>query len=840
MTVRNIELYPTCDVHLLLEGPGAPTAYQLEVRDLERTQDNLSGLVARTAYTDIDPAIATVSATGLISPVAVGETLCRIRHTDADPAPPREVFVSEIIVRIRVHRRLETLWLGNNRVTVFKDESNYVLSVYGAFEDGTIGDISSHPYLTFSSADATKVEVDNAGDRGRVTGKAVTGGNPVKIKVAFAALSDEIDAFVAPPLSTLRRILERIHGAGPVGERRNILFLSEGFTAAQQPLFRRIVTLLKDELFASRLNSPYDQLKDRFNVWMGFDPSGEEGTTAGEFVVKTGTGLLGVDIAEPLSRISESPAIPDNFSLRELVLRVGLPDRYHPIPTTRAAAEAAWASTVAGTDFSAAKLENDVVAAWLTKLASYHLLQARDSLLGLMNGARYGDRDHRRVDPAAPRESVMHWYQPSDVPHSLHADRRRMARDWNPSTFRNKYLASLRPTGSNSSISDVWVAGGADRDLVIFLVNSAYDGGARSAVGLGISTRQNGRYTQVHVAGNKADHSLPDLDVLSLPALLGSSLDEMVSVLAHELAHVFGMGDEYEGQSYSGTHDVLVATDVAGRRAIEGWNNLVHHYTIEVAAGGHGIINMARVKWKLWHRIERCSVLTEDPVALGGGRLRIRVRAGDRAKWDTDNMHNIEVYLRSRSINGDAVNQPAPAPRWFLEGPLKILEIEADGSLVLASTFVDGFRKDDVLYQPQVEDGKPLTVFHPTVLFNLETLAEPFAMKTDASEANTEPAYPPEHALVPDLNPRFPAYVVGVYEGGGTYNTRVYRASGLCKMRQSGRANVREKPLRLEDHGAVVEPEGAVIRFVPFCYVCRYIMANTLDPASLERLPYPE
>src|SRR5688572_14979474 len=99
MTVQSIELYPTCDIHLLLEGPGAPTLYQLEVRDYQ-SGDNLSALAARTAYTDNDPAIATITATGRITPVAVGETFCRIRHTDTDPAPPNQVFVSEIIVRI--------------------------------------------------------------------------------------------------------------------------------------------------------------------------------------------------------------------------------------------------------------------------------------------------------------------------------------------------------------------------------------------------------------------------------------------------------------------------------------------------------------------------------------------------------------------------------------------------------------------------------------------------------------------------------------------------------------------------------------------------------------------
>lgn len=839
MTVRNIQIYPTCDIHLLLEGPGAPTTYQLEVRDAGRPNDNLSAIVERTSYTEDDPTIATVSSTGLLTPVGVGETICRVRHTDIviDPAP--ELLVSEIFVRIRVHRRLSELWLGNNRATLFKDESNYMLSVYGVFDDGTIGDISSHPYLTFDSLDPSTVQVNSTDDRGRLTGREVNGSSPARIAVLYGTLSDEIDAFVLPSLSTPRHILERIHGAGPVGDRRNILFLSEGFTADQRTLFRRIATLIKDEFFDSRVNSPYNDLKDRFNVWMAFDPSPEEGVTAGDFMLTTGTGVLGVDIATPVSYIDQDPVVTRRYTLRQLVLRVGLPDRYHPIPTTIPEAEERWTSTVSGTDFDDAKVEAAVVTAWL-KLNDYYLFQARDSLFGLMNGGRYGEQSSNRIDPAAADERTIHWYL-TDRPHLLPPDRRRLARPWNARTLRDKYIALLRPTDSDTNVSTVWLADGADRNLVVFLVNSAFDGASRSAVGLGVSVRQNTRYTEVHRSDREADHSVPEVEVLSFPALIGSSLDLIVSTLAHELTHIFALADEYEGQSFAGTHDSLNETDLATRSSIENTHNLVHHYAIAKPPGEHGIIDINKVKWKLWHRIELCSVLTEDPVVLGGGRLRIRFRPEDRAKWDTPSMHNLEVFLRKRRINQTAPLPVDPATRW-LQGPLKLLEFEADGSLILATTSANIFRRGDVLYQPRVHDGKPLTVFHPNVLFDLETIEEPFAMKTDPSKANAQPSYPPEHALGPDFKPRHAAYVVGVYEGGGTFNTRVYRPSGLCKMRTQRRANVKEKPLEIdvETGDLVVGPEREVRRFVPFCFVCRYTLVNTLDPVGLEGLDYPE
>jgi hypothetical protein len=207
-------------------------------------------------------------------------------------------------------------------------------------------------------------------------------------------------------------------------------------------------------------------------------------------------------------------------------------------------------------------------------------------------------------------------------------------------------------------------------------------------------------------------------------------------------------------------------------------------------------------------------------------------------------MHNIEVWLRSRAINGDALllrdpdRAGAPELRWLLEGPLKILQIEPDGSYVLASTFSDAFERGDILYLPEMQDGRPLTVFHPKVLLKLQAEGNPFALKADPAKANDEPGYPP--SMAPDFDPRHPAYVVGLYDGGGTYNSRVYRPSGSCKMRDSGRVEIVEKDVTVDpDRGRIVGSPTPRTKFVPFCYVCRYVIVNTLDPTLLEGLEYP-
>jgi hypothetical protein len=121
MAITGIQIYPTCDIHLLLNGPGgAPTRYQLLVRDTLLTQQGTNlvhlNITARAgiSYTGNDAAVATVSLAGLITPVAVGETFCRIRFKDAGPND----VTSELIIRIRVHTDIKELWIGNNQITV--------------------------------------------------------------------------------------------------------------------------------------------------------------------------------------------------------------------------------------------------------------------------------------------------------------------------------------------------------------------------------------------------------------------------------------------------------------------------------------------------------------------------------------------------------------------------------------------------------------------------------------------------------------------------------------------------------------------------------------------------
>jgi hypothetical protein len=847
VTVTRIELYPTGDIHLLLNGPAGPTVYQLLVRDEDLGAGGVQADLSASQRTEYETFLADdfrdivdISRAGRITPLARGEAFCRIRHTDTDAAGG--VFVNEIVVRIRVHDDLDVLWLGNNQATLYRNEDNYVLSVYARFTDGTLGDVSSHPYLTFSSAQPAKVAVNDTDDKGRLRGVGETGSDSVAVTVRYKSLSSEVDVRVGPPVDRAPRVVTCIHGKpAEQDRRRNLVLLAEGFTADQQALFRYIVRLTIDRLFTAGLNAPFPLLKDAFNVWVVFDASSEEGVTPGSLLSKAGDAvgdqpiLRGWPLPIDLSRREagvRSPTEADehgNYSLRQLVSYVGLPDRYRPLPSTRAEARAAWAPIALTTDFDTARVTDAIVDFWLA-MREYHLMQARDSRFGLIQGYRYGDRFARLVDPALPRERVMRWYLPLAA-RSGSIDRRRQPRNWSRFGFQDRYLDSLpgMPLANR---------------VVVYVANLGYDVG-NSFGAIALSVRREERYFDLTIAGPRTDHALSELVPMpSFADVAGASVERIAAVLAHELGHTLGiLGDEYEGFDYEGAHDVLLEDDTEGRERVQGWDNLTHHYATQDLAGDPDDIDIHRAKWSRWHRIRTSSVLAGTAEQSSNG-LKAPVSPGERPKWLAVKQRGTSVFLRTLNINFDD-----PINTWSMEGPLRIDDVRTDGTIVMVGPVAGPVDSLEVLYEPEVgDDGQPLTVFDPAVVSRLSAPhARPFAQKTDASQGSRDPGYPPEglFLLHPRFNPADLASVVGVYEGGGTYNTRAYRPSGICKMRQTRATPVEARFLRVDPSRSALTdaiplgPPEKVTRHHLFCYVCQYALTNRLDPTRLNRLDYP-
>jgi hypothetical protein len=848
MGVIRIEVYPTCDIHLLLDGPGGgPTTFQLLVRDADVQSSAKADLTTHASTTitftsadDGTPVIG-LSGAGLITPVAVGEAFIRIRHAgtdDSDPQHPRPVL-SEILVRVRVHPDIDDLWIGNNLATLYKGEDNYVLTVFAHFTDDTIGDVSSHPYLTFSSPQPTRVRVNDTDDKGRLTGVAVTpAASPVPVSVAYKAISRQVDVWVGPPLSQERPLMECIHG-DPTAERLHVILLAEGFAQSQESLFRHLTGLVVDRLFHSELHAPFPRLKDGFNVWIVFDPSSEEGITPGSPLTRAGAmpgSLSGRPIPLDLGH-KVKPAVPGDFDLPALVSRVGLPDRYRPQPATRDQAKAAWAPVMTAADI--ARVETLFLDEWLS-MRDHHLMQAKDSRFAIMQGLRHGDQSSQAIDPAAPERRVLSWYNPSSPLRGLNEDRRRMSRLWEPHAVLFKYLESLRPNPAKHPSASLL----AESGVPVVFANAAYTGGTRTGFATLTSVRHAKRYLDLQLTGRRTDHTPTELVPLpSFADLAGTSVEQLAAVVAHELGHGFSLGDEYDGFDFVGAHDALGAQDLQHRQWIQGWLNLTHLHLVHDPTGGPDDIDIEKVKWRSWHRVRQCSVLTGPVQVVAADHRRAPVKKAERRKWLDAKARGAGVFLRTRQLNADDTSGGA----FFLKGPLTVAAVEDDGTVVLMGQALGAWNKFDILYEPEMDGAAPLTVFDPVVLRHLSTKpARPFGLKADVTQGDREPDFPPPAIAQgsPAFSPTDLAFVVGVYEGGGTFNSKVYRASGVCKMRNSAVVTTLTRPAVIDLSG---DPLGQLVlgqpaprqRYVPFCHVCQYALTNLFDPTLLVGLSYP-
>jgi hypothetical protein len=749
------------------------------------------------------------------SGVAVGETIGKIRHLDKSVTP--EVSF-EFLVRVRVHESLSDFWIGNNQVTLHQGMNNYVLSVYASFADGTRGDITGHPYVGFSPKNRAVANVDRFG---RLTG--VSQGT-AGIDVTVGNTTKTIDVRVVAPVTNNRPIVRRIHGSGLFSERRNILFLGEGFSNVTD--FNRVATEIKDRLLFTSSHSPFNALRDSFNIWVACEPqdhpSSEAGITfASEVRVPTTSTPANVPVGNPVPPARENEVDPrplGGFSLYDLVSLVGLPTSWLPSPPTtlRLARNVFGAlrhfdgTTQTFNAAAAEALDRATFDAWL-ELRDHGPLQARNSKLGICHGTRLGER--RAVRDIIPYKNL--WYLPDEPHRTLRVDHRRRDPGFNFFAFTNEYLRSLKmadvaASDPNFNIGATWAAGGADMGLACMIVNDGYLGGTRvessgPAGKLAFFASTIGVDTQLAVppptppTSTVLNHTTPN------PATV--PFEVVTAVLAHELAHALNLHDEYEGSDNPVGHASVVTASPFELQELRASSNVTPFQDVE-SLTMPGRIDPRRAKWNL-DRIAAASALAAPAIAVGTNTINVQLRAGQGKRWWLVKALNLQVFLRHPDLTRDPTNaNTAPF------GPLTIDASSnlAGDTLVLRSTLpiTTAFPPGSTLYLPRRDKSDNiLKVIHPSVLAHL-TAHGPFDRQPPGTNTpNIKPENPP--TIIPNFTlPPLAHEVVGLYEGGGTWTRGVYRPCGGCRMRNFDPA------ARLQ---------------LGFCFVCKYMLVNLIDPS---------
>lgn len=492
-----------------------------------------------------------------------------------------------------------------------------------------------------------------------------------------------------------------------------------------------------------------------------------------------------------------------------------LSDRFHTIGVFQPSPERGL--TIGPRVLSRPGLSADERALWTNAppAAPVERLFTRDTLFGLIVSgrsastprlARNGAAGTRLADFLAPREGVV----------EVSPDDRRLPR------FGLDSDTSFEPIPPDaafaSTIRRYLAAAGhtfGPDDRVAFLADDEYYGGLKLEV-LGIPLNHlpmvafpTGWSTTVHGVSGTAP-------VLDRAPVEGTFLGDVVgSRLAHELAHTYRLGDEYEGDTsriYAGNP-----------KEIEGNENVQHDSTLRLAGQTSPLrgdptktpplppsgLDVTRIKWNV-HRIAKLSAARA--IAAVGSNARLSLERGQAKRWTAGE----RVFVRNSLVTVKAPTEPRTVA---VAVQVITRDLAADTvDITLPPSFaIATLGEVPLLYVPKRNGaGVDLGLIDPVVLAYLAAHG-PFPKPANQAtwfQGNQDPP-----AIAGFSPPSVKADAIGLHEGGVSHALDVFRPSGRCKMRNPGSYDA-------QNH----------VTFDGFCFVCQYVLVELLDPAKHEAL----
>jgi hypothetical protein len=723
-------------------------------------------------------------------------------------------------VRVHVHGAVVERWITPSSLTVRQGTKGMRFSVLARFDDGVIGDITNwalgrpkvNPTDTFAvhpdgstepvhrwsagSSSGPGMAVDPA--TGTITSQTSGGFVTVNLHVGNGPPIATAKAFAAPPWSTPVK-LTRIAGShfSAIGRAgiHSVLFLPEGFVddplGTDRIAYEFYVRDLVHQLNTNSQTRPFDVLSRKFAYFSAWVPSPQAGCSVlAEVYADPADQRSSLPTGHVLGKNAtpaEDPKPPAANQLRvqQLIDKVGL-----PLPAVDLAGTTpggglaiAWRDLY-GVDPAAIV---DAFPEWLRR--------NNRVLLNEVDTAFHIGHNHR---PYAMADV-------GDIMHLTFHPLRMTDADF------NTFLRALTDD-QGKPLPPVWAEGGADQALVVIVCRTGRWGGAnvpRNSSGAQyIAVAIESRETYEFTSGTPGQDLVPD----PIP----SNVDPAPwSLTAHELAHSFGLADEY------GRGGALPAKLVDHVRA--------HHNVQELASlQANGVLLATNIKWR-WLRLRRAAVLRSpsagvDPVRPdpdGGGQYLITVGREQAIEFDAS--QDI-VRLRTRG--------PLRTPTF--SDRLRLLAVHANTLTVRPLSDV-GFDPriwnpgDLVVVPARGPDpdfsarilGPDLELVHKSVVDLINTTHNPLNARNGATanrQCATPDPVPRDEANLFATKPRGPRMarrIVGLFEGGAAFDCGVFHPTGQCTMSES----------------TFTGPGGGVIS-TPFCAVCRYAMVELIDPSG--------
>jgi hypothetical protein len=789
------------DIHLL---PGETSSSLLDLLVIREDTTPPKFSLARTPPADVDsitftPNFLGVGAvpenggvkvdtdTGVVSVNAAPTLKSFVIEATVKTKAPASKTLDPIPIRVLVHTAIQDIWLTPSPLTIRQGSDGERLTLLARFDDQTIGDITRRPGTSWASSDAAKIAVAANGALSAVTNPA-----NVTITATHAAHVATADVVAKEPWSTpvAAALVPGSAGVAKAAKVPNILFLSEGFTAAEKPKFEALVRAVVKRLQSTESLRPYDLAKGSLNFWTAFVPSRERGTSATyDLKPVVRARLFGEEIKAPVK-----PPVGAAFTLENLIYQVGL-----PTPADAGVAyDAAIRNWLARYGLAAANIAAPVYAEWQT-LSRHLLANEVDSAFGIAMGQRPAMHRPRvpRVPGLNPLRTTRKHLDSFLQNLTLNAGGPRIGAIW---ATQDPAAPIPDPAGAGLPVG---LKAGQDRPLVFMICGGARRGGAQPD-GLILGTLRSENEVRLdEVIGTPQF----DLDPYDLPT---SASLEFVAMVAHEAAHAFGLKDEY------GEFNTPLRIPTAEEKDLKSPGNVQAASALEKSAADPTLdpVKLGSIKW-LWPRIEQAGVLADKPNP-NGAAFDVKLVRGHASGFKPGNI----VRLRLRPL----VDHPQPS------GRLRVTAVTGDVVTVAPFAGVAIVRDDwpagSILMRPvrgaataADPDGPDLPLVAPIISAHLSASGIPLDQKPpppapactkDDSKAQTAQNLP---AGLPVGRPRFKAQIVGLWDGGDRYYCGVYHPSGACVMR------------------ALQVPGAPLVTYL-FCPVCRYFLVDRLDPTK--------
>jgi len=195
--------------------------------------------------------------------------------------------------RVHVHNSITSAWMTPVSMDAVQEEPDHMFSIYAEFSDGTVGDITYHHGITWSTNQLSKITMTNVGKFTPVLDQSSIGPASALVLAALPATLNSIfvtdgivnivDSWQNPFASpTNRPRIDFIRGPNKMNyndpDMSNILFVSEGFNSLEEDYFNTLTSILAGQM-EEPSQFPWSTLVNKINFWSLFLPSADQECT---------------------------------------------------------------------------------------------------------------------------------------------------------------------------------------------------------------------------------------------------------------------------------------------------------------------------------------------------------------------------------------------------------------------------------------------------------------------------------------------------------------------------------------------------------------------------------